>query len=157
VPADRLKFAAILFGLAQAFKFTARTQPGFAARLKERDLVAQIVARDEGTARWYQITNGKILSRRGVHRRPDVTMAFKNAGLGVELLMPPINWLDQINALKDFKFSINGPEDLTNWFAQTMMMIRSARWKFGVTMSDGVIRYCNMTNGGPVFVYVKDA
>ncbi len=156
MPTDRLKFAVILFGLAQAFKFTARTQPGFAARLKERDLVAEIVARDEGTARWYQITNGKILSRRGVHSRPDVTMAFKNAALGVELLMPPIDWLDQINALKDFKLSIDGPEDLTNWFAQTMMMIQSARWKFGVTMPDGMIRYCNMTNGGPVFVYVED-
>ena len=120
--ADRINLLPYSLVWHRLSKFTARTQAGFAARLKERDLVAQIVARDEGTARWYQITNG-ILSRRGVHRRPDVTMAFKNAGLGVELLMPPINWLDQINALKDFKFSIDGPEDLTNWFAQTMMMI----------------------------------
>ena len=40
--------------------------------------------------------------------------------------MPPINWLDQINAQKDFILTVDGPEDLTNWFAQTMMMSQSA-------------------------------
>ena len=39
--------------------------------------------------------------------------------------MPPINWLDQINAQKDFKLTVDGPEDLTNWFAQTIMMSQS--------------------------------
>lgn len=153
---DRIKFAAVLFGLFQALKITARIYPAFAARLKERNLVAQILARDEGTARWYEISNGKIRSGRGLHRRPDVTMAFKTAGLGAELLTPPINWLNQINALKDFNLGIDGPEDLSNWFAQTVMMIQSVRWKFGTALADGSVRYCNMTNGGPVFVYAKD-
>ena len=70
--------------------------------------------------------------------------------------MPPINWLDQINAQKDFKLTVEGPEDLTNWFAQTVMMSQSVGLKFGTRMRDGSMRYCNMTNGGPVFVYVKD-
>jgi molybdopterin guanine dinucleotide-containing S/N-oxide reductase-like protein len=156
VSLDRIKFAAVLFGLAQALRITARTHPVFLARLKEHDLVAQILARDEGTARWYEIRGGKVRSRKGLHRHPDVSMAFKTAGLGAKLLTPPINWLDQINALKDFKLGIEGPEDLSNWFAQTVMMIQSVRWKFGVPLGDGTIRYCNMTNGGPVFVYVKD-
>ena len=70
--------------------------------------------------------------------------------------MPPINWLQQINAQKDFVLSVDGPEDLTNWFAQTVMMSQSAGLKFGTRMEDGSMRYCNMTNGGPVFIYVKD-
>ena len=41
--------------------------------------------------------------------------------------MPPINWLDQINAQKDFKLTVDGPEDLTNWFAQTIMMSQTRR------------------------------
>jgi anaerobic selenocysteine-containing dehydrogenase len=36
------------------------------------------------------------------------------------------------------------------------MMAQTAGWEFGTPMPDGSIRYCNMTNGGPVFVYVKD-
>ena len=62
---------------------------------------------------------------RGCAPTPTCTLAFKNAALGADLLMPPINWLDQINAQKDFKLTVDGPEDLTNWFAQTMMMSQS--------------------------------
>ena len=47
-------------------------------------------------------------------------------------------------------------EDLTNWFAQTLMMSQTVGWKIGTRLEDGTMRYCNMTNGGPVFVYVKD-
>ncbi len=53
--------------------------PAFGARLKERNLVAQIVARDEEIGRWFEIRDGKITSRRGLHKKPDVTLAFKNA------------------------------------------------------------------------------
>ena len=81
---------------------------------------------------------------------------FKNATIGARLLTPPINWLNQINAQKDFVLSVEGTEDLTNWFAQTLMAMQTAHWKFGTPMPDGSMRYCNMANGGPLFVYVKD-
>ncbi len=45
---------------------------------------------------------------------------------------------------------------MANWFAQTIMMTQTIGWKFGTAMPDGSMRYCNMTNGGPVFVNVKD-
>ena len=78
--------------------------------------------------RWFQIADGRVRSGRPAcqarhHAR------FKNAALGAKLLTPPINWLEQINAQKDFKLGVDGPEDLTNWFAQTMMMIQTVRWK----------------------------
>ncbi|HUZ74699.1 MAG TPA: molybdopterin-dependent oxidoreductase [Stellaceae bacterium] len=151
-----VKFATVLFGLAQALKLVRRRYPDFAERLKERNLVAQIVARDEEIGRWYEFADGRVRSRAGRHARPDITLAFKNAPLGAKLLTPPINWLDQINAQKDFKLTVDGPEDLTNWFAQTVMMIQTVGLKFGERLPDGTVRTCNMTNGGPVFVYVKD-
>ncbi|HXS41143.1 MAG TPA: molybdopterin-dependent oxidoreductase, partial [Stellaceae bacterium] len=151
-----IKFSTVLFGLAQALRFTARTKPDFAARLKERDLTAQILARDEQIGRWYKLSGGKLASGRGIHPKPDFTMSFKTAALGTKLLTPPIDWLEQINALKDFKLTMEGDEDLSNWFAQTVMMLQSVRWKLGTRLPDGTMRYCNMTNGGPVFVYVKD-
>jgi trimethylamine-N-oxide reductase (cytochrome c) len=153
---SRLKFAVVLFGLAQLLRFAAWRYPSFAARLKERNLTAQIKARDEGTGRWIEFCDGRIKSGAGLHPNPDVTLFFKNAATGASLLSPPINWLDQINSQKDFTLTVDGPEDLTNWFAQTLMMSQTAGWRSGTPMSDGSIRYCNMTNGGPVFVYVKD-
>ena len=153
---SQLKFAVILFGLVQLLRFAAWRYPHFKARLKERNLTAQIKARDEGIGRWIEICDGKIKSEAGLHPKPDVTLFFKNAATGASLLTPPINWLHQINAQKDFTLSVDGPEDLTNWFAQTLMMSQTAGWKFGTSMPDGSMRYCNMTNGGPVFIYVKD-
>jgi hypothetical protein len=151
-----LKFSTVLFGLAHVLRLTAQRHPRFAERLRERNLVAQLIARDEEVARWYEIRHGHVTSRKGKHAKPDITLAFKNAETGAQLLTPPINWLQQINAQKDFKLTVEGPEDLTNWFAQTIMMIQSVRWRFGTPQPDGSMRYCNMTNGGPVFVTVKD-
>ena len=91
-----------------------------------------------------------------MHAKPDITLSFKNATIGASLLTPPINWLNQINAQKDFTLGVDGPEDLTNWFAQTLMKMQTAHWKFGTPMPDGSMRYCNMANGGPLFVTVKD-
>src|SRR5258708_21845760 len=123
------KFSIILWGLAQVLKFSAWRHPAFAARLKERNLVAQIKARDEETGRWYEIRDGRITSGAGRHATPDVTLSFKNAATGASLLMPPINWLDQINAIKDFNLAVDVPEDLTNWCAQTIMMSQTVGWK----------------------------
>ena len=153
---SRLKLSIILFALPLALKLVARRHPAFAARLKQRNLVAQFTARDERIGRWISFRDGRIATGHGMHAKPDVTLSFKNARLGASLLMPPINWLDQVNAQKDFTIGIDGPEDLTNWLAQTLMMMQTAGWKFGVRQPDGMMRYCNMANGGPLFVYVKD-
>jgi len=149
-------FPAILFGMTQLLKYTARRYPKFRTRIREQNMVAQILARDENIGRWFEFRDGKIKSRAGIHPRPDVVLGFKNAALGVKLLTPPINWLDQINAQKDFKLTVEGSDALANWFAQTVMMTQTIGWTFGTPQPDGSIRYCNMTNGGPVFVYVKD-
>ncbi|MCC6948424.1 MAG: molybdopterin-dependent oxidoreductase [Bradyrhizobiaceae bacterium] len=151
-----ITFSLILWGLAQLLRFTARRYPQFRARLREHDLVAQIVARDERCGRWFQLRNGRISSGRGLHPKPDITLGFKTAKLGVQLLMPPINWLNQINAQKDFNLTVEGSDGLVNWFAQTLMLTQTIGWKFGIRMPDGSTRYCNMANGGPLFVYVKD-
>ena len=115
-----MKFSLILFGLAQMLKHSARKYPKFRERLRTRDFTAQIMARDEETGRWYTFENGRVRSGAGLHASPDITLAFKNAKTAARLLMPPINWLDQINAQKDFLLSVEGPEDLSNWFAQTL-------------------------------------
>ncbi len=146
----------ILFGLVHVLKYTARKYPEFAARIKEHDVIAQMVAKDEELGRWYQFRGGKITSGFGIHPKPDVTIAFKNAKIAASLLTPPFNWLDQINAQKDFTMTVQGDDGLLNWFAQTIMLTQSIGWDMGIPQADGSMRYCNMANGGPLFVYVKD-
>ena len=151
-----LKLSLILLGLSWLLKFQAWRHPKYRARLKEKNLTAQFTARDEEIGRWFKFENGKIASGAGVLKNADVTVGFKNAAVGAGLLMPPINWLDQINAQKEFLLTVDGDDGLANWFAQTVMMAQSAGFKHGTKMLDGSMRYCNMTNGGPVFVTVQD-
>ena len=152
-----LKLSIILFGLSRLLKYKAWRHPRLiAARLKERNLVAQIMTRDEEIGRWFEFKDGAVRSGMGLHPKPDCKLMFKNAAVGARLLTPPINWLNQINAQKDFMLGVDGSEDHTNWFAQTVMMMQTAGWKFGEELDDGTMRYCNMTNGGPVHVFVKD-
>ena len=61
-----LKFEIILCGMAQLLRYAAWRYPVFAARLKERNIVAQIKARDEEVGRWFAIRDGKLTSRRGL-------------------------------------------------------------------------------------------
>ena len=90
---SRLKLSIILFALPLVLKFTASRHPAFAARLKQRNLVAQIKVRDEEIGRWISFRDGRISSGWGMYVKPDVTLSFKNATIGASLLMPPINWL----------------------------------------------------------------
>ena len=152
----RLLLSLILFGLRLLLMYTAWRYPAFRARLKERNMVAQIKTWDDTVGRYFVFADGKVSSGSGIHPDADICLSFKSAALGAKLLMPPINWLDQINALKDFNLKMDGDDGLSNWFAQTLMMMQSVGWKIGTEMPDGTMRYCNMTNGGPVFIYVKD-
>ena len=131
---SKVKLTLILFGLAQVLKFAAWRHPAFAARAKEHNLTAQFLARDEQIGRWFKFSDGKITSGAGVLKDADVTVAFKNAAAGASLLTPPINWLDQINAQKEFVLTVDGDDGLANWFAQTVMMAQSAGTKFGTPM-----------------------
>ena len=151
-----LKLSIILFGLSILLKFQAWRHPAYRERLKEKNLTGQFIARDEEIGRWFKIQDGRVTSGSGILKNADVTVAFKNATLGADLLTPPINWLDQINAQKEFQLTVQGDDGLANWFAQTVMMAQTASLKYGTPMPDGSMRYCNMTNGGPVFLYVKD-
>lgn len=138
---SRAKFALILFALTQLLRYTRLRHPQLAARLKQRNLVAQIKARDEGTGRWIAILDGRIRSGAGQHLKPDITLLFKNTAIGASLLTPPINWLHQINAQKDFTLSVDGPEDLTNWFAQILMGMQTAHWQFGTPIAPPLLQY----------------
>ena len=151
-----MNYSVLLFGMVQALKFTARTRPEFAARLAERDLTAQFRLKDSPRGRWIQLEGGKIRSGKGLCDDPDLSIVFKNQAIAEEFLTPPFDHLVRIDAAKNFKVTLDGPDDLAVWFMSTLGLIPSARWRAGTDMGNGVTRYTSGTNGGPIFVYVKD-
>ena len=146
----------LLWGAATALRYSAVRHPSFKARLVEKDLLAQIKTRDELTGRWYQFKSGRLKSRAGVHPSAQVCLTFRTVEIGAKLLTPPLDHQKFVNAAKAFNVEIDGPEELSLWFMETLRMIQTVGWSYGTAAADGEVRYVNNTNGGPVFVYVKD-
>ena len=150
------QFTATLAGLEVLLRATARRYPSFADRLRERDLVAQIRLAGRTRGRAYTIRGGKVRSRAGLHPAPDLTMTFDTAEVAVRVMKPGRDYLEFIDALKNFQMRVEGPDDLAVWFSETLQMMLTAGLEYGVDAGGGVRRFTTNTNGGPVFVYVRD-
>ena len=151
-----MKFSIILWGLVQALRLATRIYPKFAGRVKEQNLVAQFKLKDNSAGRWIEFRDGKIKSGNGIHKNPDISLFFQNKAIAAEFLTPPFDQLTRIDAAKNFKVGMEGPDALVVWFASTLTYMTTVGWKSGTDMGNGVTRYTNGTNGGPIFVYVKD-
>src|SRR5208283_347551 len=147
---------AILFALPVAMNRTAARIPAFRERLKQRDLIAWIGLMDGSIGRIVEIKKGKFLSRSGPASEAQVVMAFKDVATALQALLPNRKQADIIHNAKNFKMTTTGPDDLVVWFAHTLNMSETASLPMGTPMPDGSRRYTTCTNGGPVFVYVKD-
>ncbi|MCS6946552.1 MAG: molybdopterin-dependent oxidoreductase, partial [Steroidobacteraceae bacterium] len=151
-----MKLAVILWAIPQAMRLAALRYPEYARRLKERNLVAQFRLMDEPVGRWIELRDGRVRSAAGLHEHPDVILSFKNRALAERFLVPPFDHLERIDAAKNFKVTTEGPDHLVVWFMSTLLRLQTVTWKSGTDVGNGVVRYTNGTNGGPLFVYVKD-
>ena len=91
-----MKFSIILFGLYCVLKVTSFYYPSFRKRCKQRNLIAQIKIADDSRGRFFIFSDKKIKSKAGIHDNPDICMAFKDENIAVSLLMPPVNYQQQI-------------------------------------------------------------
>ena len=151
-----MRFSLILWGMVQAMRLTRLQYSEFRERLKQRNVTAQFKLQDNSRGRWVRIENGRIRSGSGIHENPDFSVIFKNRAIAEEFLTPPFDQLVRIDAAKNFKLTVEGSDEASVWFMITLNRMQSIRWKIGTDMGDGVVRYTNGTNGGPIFVYVKE-
>jgi len=151
-----IKLSIILFGLPQLLRWTAWRHPSFKNRLKERNFTAQIKVKDNSVGRHITFKDGRIRSRSGIHPEPDILLTYENSELASRLLMPNRDQLDQINAMKNVKITMEGPDELASWFMMTISKMMMCGIEYGMDLGGGVKRYTSGTNAGPVFVYVKD-
>jgi molybdopterin guanine dinucleotide-containing S/N-oxide reductase-like protein len=149
-------FFFILFGVKVLLILMALFHPWFKARLREKNFTAQISTKDESMGRYFTFMGERIVSKGGIHPQPDMTITYRDAALGARLMPPWRNQLEQISAMKGFQINIMGPDDLTSWFLETLYQMLSVGIEYGIDAGNGVRRYVSGTNGGPVFVYVKD-
>lgn len=151
-----MRFSIILWAMVQAMRLTRLLYSEFRNRLKERNVTAQFKLQDNSQGRWVRIEDGRIRSGSGLHDNPDFSVVFKNRAIAEEFLTPPFDQLVRIDAAKNFKLTVEGSDQASVWFMITLNRMQSIRWKIGTPVGNGVVRYTNGTNGGPIFVYVKE-
>ena len=104
------------------------------------------------------LENGRLkIARWSASRSRDLSLDIQNLPRSArKLLTPPLDHQQFVNAAKAFTVVIEGPEELSLWFMETLRMIQTVAWSYGTPGVDDEKRYVNNTNGGPVFVYVKN-
>ncbi|MCL6477880.1 MAG: molybdopterin-dependent oxidoreductase [Peptococcaceae bacterium] len=153
---DSIKFSVMLAALEKVIRLTALRYPAFREQLKKKNMTAQFKVRGTSQGRYFIFKDGKVASKAGIHPNPDLVTSFQSAAHAVRLMNPKRNHLEFISALKNFQMEVEGPDDLAVWFSETMNMLFTVGLEYGTDMGNGVKRYTNNTNGGVVFVYVKD-
>ena len=153
---ENTKFLTLLVGLEKTIKVQAALHPSFKNLIAEMNCIVQIKIADNSAGRYLEFTDGKIRSKNGIHPHPDICIFFQTVQWALKLLVPPLDQLDKVNAAKNFQMGIEGADELTVWFLKVLSKMFERRNTFGTDMGKGVRRFTSNTNGGPVFVYVKE-
>ncbi|MCA0241229.1 MAG: molybdopterin-dependent oxidoreductase [Proteobacteria bacterium] len=146
----------ILFALGPILDRAAKSRPTFRAFAKRHDLVAQIQLKDGSIGRWFDVRGGRIKSHAGLHPNPQVRMVFKDLHTALTMLKPNPDMGEVVHAAKNFKVMVIGPDPLCVWWMQLLNLSQASALKMGTPQRDGCTRFTMMTNGGPLFVHVKD-
>jgi trimethylamine-N-oxide reductase (cytochrome c) len=150
------KLKIILFVITQVLKGAIKKHAAVRKHVNGRSCVVQIVLKDGSAGRTYTFTNGEVTSKAGIHPNPEVTMLFKDIDTALTFLTPGVTQAEIIHAAKNFRVMVLGPDASVVWFMQLMNLTQTAALEQGIPMPDGTRRFTTNTNGGPLFVYVKD-
>ncbi|MFK4445379.1 hypothetical protein ABH944_005651 [Caballeronia udeis] len=146
----------ILWLMPFALRMAARKFPSVREHLGSGHWVIQLRLRDNSLARQLHFRNGTVSARWGVNSKPDAELVFMDVATARQMLAPTTDHAFLIDALKNFKITQGGSDEALVWFGQLVNTMKTASWRKGTRMKDGTTRYVTLTNGGPVFVFVKD-
>ncbi|CAM2857473.1 molybdopterin-dependent oxidoreductase [Vibrio rarus] len=150
------QFKIMLFGLAQTLKLLALKDRKFKSLLEEKNFSASICIRTEDIGRTFTLHNGKVSSVGKKDLSADVVMVFDTTDDAMKVMVPWRDYQEVVDIMKLFKMDATGDEELVVHLTKILGSIVDNQVKYGTKMPDGTMRYVNNTNGGPVFVYVKD-
>ncbi len=126
----------------------------------EKNFTIQLRTRGKSFGRWYKFENGKISSGSGINESADACLSFQSPRDALKIMVPWRSRLDMIHSVKNFQSEMSGKDEYVDQFlnisGELLDYVGTRGNKFGVRMPDGSMRYTNNSNGGPVFVYVKD-
>jgi trimethylamine-N-oxide reductase (cytochrome c) len=154
--AKSFSLSVVLGSLGVAMRGSAMVSKPFREKMAERDAVIRIGIKTGKVSRTYIFKRGKLTVTKDRSIPPDAELIFKDEATGLNLLMPPVRHYDFIHAIKMFRLDMDGCERALGWFTDLVSLMMTQTWEAGTKVANGETRYVQQTNGGPLFVYVKD-
>ena len=151
-----MKAKGALFSLPHVFRLTSANFPKYKKTLTSLNFTAQIRMRDHSFGRWFKFENGRVTSGTNLLERPEVDMTFETPLDMSETLDPFRDRLKVVSSLKTLRSQALGEDKYIVQFVKILNGAMDHWVSYGTPMPDGTMRYTNNTNGGPVFVYVRD-
>ena len=159
---NKTALSGTLFMLDKILMGLAKASPAFEQEWADKDLTVQIRIEDNSAGRQIIFKDGKLAGRNGVYGDSVVDMVFVEEQTAMRVMtgMMAGNQTEFVNAAKSGGLALNGPDEDAMWFSSLLLKVFAFDVlylkNYGTRMPNGEVRYVNGTNGGPVFVYVKD-
>ena len=153
---DQLKLKFILFMVAQVLRSSIKKYEVVRRHVGAKRAIVQVKLRDGSIGRWYDVSIGGVKSKAGLHQKPDVIVDLLDVETALMFLAPNADRGEIIHAMKNFRVLLIGDDALAVWFSQLVSLTANAKLEYGTKMPDGSTRYTSNSNGGPMFIYVKD-
>ena len=81
-----MRLTLLLYILKIKLRRAAKKNPAFKKRLKKRDYTLVIRTADGSRGRFFTFANGEVVSRNGLHTKPDVELVWNNAATAFRAL-----------------------------------------------------------------------
>ena len=134
----------------------------FKRELSKFDTTVLVKLKDLSRGRLVSFSNGEVTSKNGAKHDAEINMIFEDEDTAHKILSEmKIGKMDAfVAASKNGALFITGPDEKAVWFTSLLLKAFSFdvlfHKNYGVKMPNGEMRYVTGTNGGPLFVYVKD-
>ena len=151
-----------LFALDKLLNLLAGISPAFKEELAKHDVKVQLKLRNDSYGRLIVFENGFATGASGVFKDADVEMIFHDEETARRVMLGMMlgKTMDFVNAAKQNQLILNGADDQAMWFSSLLLKVFAFDVlylkNYGQRMKNGEMRYVTGTNGGPLFVYVKD-
>ena len=152
-----------LFAVEELFNTLAGASLDFEKELAVYDTTVLLKLRDNSSARIIEFKGGKVSGAGHDGAKPaEVKIIFFDENTARKVLAGQIlgNMDAYVAALKNGSLFILGSDEKASWFLSLLMkasMFDVLYLKnYGTEMPNGETRYVTGTNGGPLFVYVRD-
>lgn len=159
---DKTFFSGTLFSLDKLLNVMAKAFPEFKEELKKQDVKIQMKLRDNSDGRLIIFKDGNVTGKKGISPEAEVEMIFEDKNVARRVMLGEMfgDTVEFVNAAKQGQLILNGPDDKAMWFSALLLKVFAFDVlylnNYGTKMPNGEMRYTTGTNGGPLFVYVKN-